>query len=203
VVDTPLSEVDEPLPKESSNKQTGQQPRRKAILFVDFVNFYNTLKQHYHYKEFKSTHMLKIMEYLENTYNCNFLYSSIYADWGQYPSEFQGNCVQAQCNPIHISSGKFSVGLPITDDGDNRIIIDCMEWLSLHRNSFEILILISSDIVFMPLVYQFMRHGKDVIIGSIKNSTNVMLIKKAAGAFFINEILCDELEACKEKSLGD
>jgi uncharacterized LabA/DUF88 family protein len=95
------------------------------------------------------------------------------------------------------------VGLPITDDGDNRIIIDCMEWLSLHRNSFEILILISSDIVFMPLVYQFMRHGKDVIIGSIKNSTNVMLIKKAAGAFFINEILCDELEACKEKSLGD
>jgi uncharacterized LabA/DUF88 family protein len=78
------------------------------------------------------------------------------------------------------------------------VVTDCMEWLSLRKNNFDILMLISGDSDFMPLVEQFMCHGKDVIIGAVKKTGISKIMNTSTGAFFIDDILHDELEISKD-----
>lgn len=173
--------------------------KRKAIMFVDFENFYYALKNNHHYENFQSTHLLKIMDSLRNACNCDFLYSPIYADWGQLPSEFQVSCVRAGCNPIYVSCFNYLTRLPRKDVVDKNIIIDCMEWLLLRESAFDILILLSGDHDFMPLVEKFMSYGKDVVICPVKATGNTEIIETATDTFFIDDILSEELELCQSE----
>jgi len=77
--------------------------KKKAIMFVDFENFYYSLKTNHHYENFQSLHLLKIINYLKNACDADILYSPIYADWGQLPAEFQVNCARVGCDPIYVS----------------------------------------------------------------------------------------------------
>jgi len=173
--------------------------KRKAIMFVDFENYYYALKNNHHYENFRSLHLLKIMDHLRNACNCEILYSPIYADWGQLPSEFQINCVRAGCNPIFVSCVNYITNTPKKDVVDKNIIIDCMEWLLLRESAFDILILISGDHDFMPLVEKFMNYGKDVFICPVKATGNTEMIETATDTFFIDDILSEELELCKSE----
>jgi hypothetical protein len=173
--------------------------KRKSIMFVDFENFYYALKNNHHYENFQSLHMLKIMDHLRNACNCEILYSPIYADWGQLRPEFQVNCVRAGCNPIYVSCFNYMTNTPKKDVVDKNIIIDCMEWLLLRESAFDILILISGDHDFMPLVEKFMNYGKDVIICPVKATGNTEIIEAATDTFFIDDILSEELELCRSE----
>lgn len=173
--------------------------KRKAIMFVDFENFYYALKNNHHYENIQSIHLLKIMNHLRNACNCDILYSPIYADWGQFRSDFQVNCVRAGCNPIYVSCVNYLTNTPKKDVVDKNIIIDCMEWLLLRGSAFDILILISGDHDFMPLVEKFMNYGKEIIICPVRATGNTEMIEKATNIFFIDDILSEELELCRSE----
>jgi len=166
-------------------------------MFVDFENFYYALKTIHHYEAFHSLHMLKIINHLKNTCTCDILYSPIYADWGQFPSDFQVNCARAGCDPIYVSCINYLTNLPKKDVVDKNIIIDCMEWLLLRGSAFDILILVSGDRDFMPLVERFMSHGKEVIICPVRASGSTEMIEAATNIFYIDDILSEELDLCR------
>lgn len=173
--------------------------KRKAIMFVDFENFYYSLKTTHHYENFQSLHLLKTINYLKNACTCDILYSPIYADWGQFPPEFQVNCARAGSDPIYVSCINYLTNLPKKDVVDKNIIIDCMEWLLLRGSAFDILILVSGDRDFMPLVQKFMSHGKEVIICPVKAAGSTEMIETATNIFYIDDILSEELELCRSR----
>jgi uncharacterized LabA/DUF88 family protein len=173
--------------------------KKNALMFVDFENFFYALKNNHHYEYFDSSHLLKIMNYLRSNYDYEIIYSAIYADWGQLPQEFQTNCARAGCNPIYVSCHNYLTNLPKKEVVDKNIIIDCMEWLLLRGNAFDVLILVSGDHDFLPLVDKFMNYGKDVIVGPVKATGNTEMIETATSTFFIDDVLSEELELCRSE----
>jgi len=171
--------------------------KRKAIMFVDFENFFYALKNNYHYKHLQSLHLLKITRHLREKLNCDILFSPIYADWGQLPPEFQVNCVRAGCHPVYVSCFNYVTNLPKKDVVDKNIIIDAMEWLHLRQPAFDILVLLSGDRDFMPLVERFMNQGKDVVLCPVKKTCSAEIIEAVSDTIFIDDILAEELDICK------
>jgi hypothetical protein len=107
--------------------------------------------------------------------------------------------VRAGCNPIYVSCFNYITNTPKKDVVDKNIIIDCMEWLLLRESAFDILILLSGDHDFMPLVEKCMSYGKDVFICPVKATGNTEIIEAATDTFFIDDILSEELELCRSE----
>jgi len=181
-----------PNPKSGANDRLGLQPQRDVAVYLDFENLYVSLKTTAKMDPNFDLLMEKCREFGRVTL------ARAYADWSEFARMFTSQMFANGIEPVYVPTrtiyGPGRRSEARKNSVDIHITIDIVKSLFLHEN-VDVIILISGDRDYVPLINQIRQRGKSVYAIGVAGCTSSELSIAVDEMFFYHQIVESETKA--------